>query len=102
MKTLTEYWNYNSFSNFMEIIGYDDDNHISKNYIKILKYIIENESDGNKKITAENLLKEFKNNRKTIPVKLIFKIYSFYKYTVNNDDFKHAIYWLHIWCTSGS
>lgn len=36
---------YISFSKFMAIIGYEDDNPISKNYIKILKYIIDNEAE---------------------------------------------------------
>lgn len=81
IKTPSDLWDYNSFSNFMVILGYEDDNSISKNYIKTLKYIIDNNGiEDCKRDIAEKLLNEFKRNRKVGSVSRILFNYIFYEF----------------------
>lgn len=75
IKTPLEVWDYNSFSNFMEILGYEDDKSISKNYIKTLKYVIDNDVEVCKREMAENLLNDFKRSRNVVTVSLILFLF---------------------------
>lgn len=51
------------FLNLWKSLDMDNGNAIGKNYIKILKYIINNEIDDRKKNIAEDMLNEFRRNR---------------------------------------
>lgn len=58
------YWSYNSFSNFMQILGYENIDCITRTYIRFLKKIKNEEKDDEHKIiVAESLLKEIELNK---------------------------------------
>lgn len=55
--TETEDWNYETFNKFMKLLGYKNDEDISRTYVRLLKEIINKENTELKRNMAINLLK---------------------------------------------
>lgn len=54
----SERWNYESFYDIMKVLGYEDDDKISRNYIRELKTVIKYQNDETKRNIAKQLLEE--------------------------------------------
>lgn len=59
LKIPVKKWDYESFSEFMKVLGYDIDERIFRNYIRGLKEVLKSQVEEYKKDIAIKILHEF-------------------------------------------
>lgn len=57
LNTAINEWNYKDFNNYLNLLGYKDNDYIYRTYTRILREIIDDETDNDKKIITMNILK---------------------------------------------